>query len=180
MRSMLLLLAMLVSVHAFADSSVVNEAIGPVKLVRKVITFPVEDCIHHLESYPGSSFYNWRCAIPLTDTVDAVMLEPFDITWGANAFGGKCIGRVTANKSFAAIELNRVPGHPVLSQSDALACLQTAYTLAHINTGIAIQVLTTRTDIDAAPVKTPIENPAAEPATPLRIPKPKSIKAIIQ
>ena len=170
MKSVILFFALIASVNAFADSSVVNQDLGPVKLVRKTVSFPIEDCINHLKSHPGSSFYNWRCVVPLTDTVGALRLIPYDIQWGANAFDGKCIGRVTANKSFAAIELNRVPGHPVLPKSDALVCLQKAYTMANINNGITVFVLTTHTNIDPAPVITSIENPTPEPAPPT-IPK---------
>ncbi len=173
MRSIILFLAMLASVNAFADSKVVNQNLGPTNLVRKVISFPVNDCINHLESYPGSSFYNWRCSIPLTDTINAVKLVPYDIQWGANAFDGKCIGRVIANESFAAIELNRVPGNPVLPKSDALVCLQKAYTMANIGTGIAVFVLTTQTNVDSTPVITPIEDPTAESTTPVSVPKTK-------
>ena len=162
MKSMILLFALLISVNAFADSSVVNQDLGPVKLVKKVITFPEDDCIDHLDNHPGNSAYNWRCVVPLSDTVAALKLEPFDVQWGADAFDGKCIGRVTANKSFAAIELNRVPGHPALQKSDALFCLHKAYTMANIENGISIFVLTTRTEVDPTPVITLIENQEQE------------------
>jgi len=183
MRSIILFFAMLASVNAFADSDVVNQDLGPVSLVRKVVSFPVEDCINHLKSHPGSSFYNWRCVVPLTDTVSALKLVPYNVQWGANAFDGKCIGRVTANKSFATIELNRVPGHPVLPKNDALVCLQKAYTMANIDAGITVFVLTTHSNIDSTPVITPIESPTPDPVpstttTPVRAPRPNIRRSI--
>jgi hypothetical protein len=185
MRSILIFFAMLVSVNSFADSSVVNQSLGPVSLVRKVVSFPIEDCINRLEYFPGSDFYNWRCVIPLTDTVGALKLEPFDVQWGSNAFDGKCLCRVTANANFAAIELNRVPGHPVLPKDDAMTCLQKAYSMANINAGIAFFVLTIHANVDATPVVTPIENPTSEQGSPtgtapVRAPKPIIRKPVIK
>jgi len=185
MKLIIFLFTLFTSVNVFADSSVVNQDLGPVSLVKKAISFPIEDCVNHLESHPGSSFYNWRCVVPLTDTVNAKKLIPYDVQWGANAFDGKCLGRVTANKSFATTELNRVPGHPVLPKSDALVCLQTAYTMARVDTGITVFVLTTHTNVDSIPVITPIENSTSEPApattlTPVITPRPRINRSIIK
>jgi hypothetical protein len=178
MKSLILTVALLTSVSLFADSTVVNNDMGPVSLVRKVVSFPIEDCINHLTSHPGSSFYNWRCVVRLTDTVSAKRLINYDIKWGANMFDGKCLGRVYSSSSFAAIEVNRVPGHPVLPKNDALVCIQQAYNMARIGTGLSVYVLSTHTNINPDPVVTPIAQPTPAPTpapTPFPVPSPYPI-----
>lgn len=159
MKILVFLFSLMLSLSVFADSTVVNHDMGPVRLVRKVINFPVQDCLNHLTSHPGHSKYNWRCVVPLTDTVNAQRLNNYDTFWGVNSFGGKCTVRIFAQKSWLAMEINRPVSSPtVLPKSTAVECVNEAYN-KFLTNGLQIFVLTTHSNIDPSPVVTAIEKP---------------------